>query len=281
MTCDHVFDILTRAPFPAGDASDVDVERHLGTCHECRQFAEALRPALDLFHESIPLHESVDLPGYMGALMAAVDETTTATAPRGRHDLPRPRDFGNQPPTRRAVKRGVVPSGFGLALGVLVCFGLLFTMARDASPTWKWRLSSSTAKADRAELSGAQLLASLNLPTICRDAFSADHPPIVDAPHPTPLAELGHRTRCCTECHSAANPQRPKLVSTVKLARSCAACHRSTDDRHPQQASRHDAHEIPSVASLADVGSHIAPRDHISDILDACRVRFATSPPGS
>ena len=58
MNCDHVFDILTRAPFPAGEASDADVEHHLRACHECRQLAEALRPAVDLFHESIPSDES-------------------------------------------------------------------------------------------------------------------------------------------------------------------------------------------------------------------------------
>ena len=53
MNCDHVFDILTRAPFPTGDDTDPDVEHHLRACHGCRQLAEALRPAVDLFHESI------------------------------------------------------------------------------------------------------------------------------------------------------------------------------------------------------------------------------------
>lgn len=64
MNCDQVFDILTRGPFPSGAASDASVQRHLGACAECRQLAEALRPALDLIHESVPPEESWGLPGY-------------------------------------------------------------------------------------------------------------------------------------------------------------------------------------------------------------------------
>jgi hypothetical protein len=69
MNCDQVFDILTRGPFPTGDASDRDVERHLDGCYECARLAEALRPALDLLHESIPAEEGRDLPGYWGDLV--------------------------------------------------------------------------------------------------------------------------------------------------------------------------------------------------------------------
>jgi hypothetical protein len=62
--CDEVFEMLTRAPFPSGGAGDDDVERHLASCHECRQLAEALRPAVGLFHES--LVEQDELPVYSG-----------------------------------------------------------------------------------------------------------------------------------------------------------------------------------------------------------------------
>lgn len=64
MNCDQVFDVLTRGPFPSGAASDLAVQRHLASCGECRQLAEALRPALDLIHESVPPEESWGLPGY-------------------------------------------------------------------------------------------------------------------------------------------------------------------------------------------------------------------------
>ena len=74
MNCDQVFDILTRGPFPAGHFSDSAVERHLTICHPCRRLAEALRPAVDLFHESVEAEEGRDLPGYHGVLCAPAVE---------------------------------------------------------------------------------------------------------------------------------------------------------------------------------------------------------------
>ena len=47
LTCDEVFDQLTRAPFPAGEETDHRVDEHLQVCHDCRQMAEALRPATE------------------------------------------------------------------------------------------------------------------------------------------------------------------------------------------------------------------------------------------
>ena len=67
MTCDDVFDVLTRGPFPSGAAEqDEHVERHLVGCQECRRLATALRPAVELFQEAIDPAESLGLPGYRG-----------------------------------------------------------------------------------------------------------------------------------------------------------------------------------------------------------------------
>src|SRR5881275_1319233 len=66
MDCDQVFMILTRGPFPTGEAWDEQVEAHLETCADCWRLAEALRPALELFQEAIPPSESRELPGYWG-----------------------------------------------------------------------------------------------------------------------------------------------------------------------------------------------------------------------
>src|SRR6478609_4205974 len=76
INCDHVFEILTRGPFPSGDPQDAAVEMHLLACHECRELAEALRPAVDLFHESIPVGEQEELPGYRGALCRLTGESS-------------------------------------------------------------------------------------------------------------------------------------------------------------------------------------------------------------
>ncbi len=226
MNCDQVFEILTRAPFPSGEASDASVEHHLGSCHACRELAEALRPAVDLFHESIPADESLDLPGYMGRLFAAVDESATATVTR------RP------PATRRSVKSGMASAGFGTAICLLVCGGLVLSFGRDLVSSRPGPLAASGDLADRPVREGRELLASLNLPLVCRTTFepnragrrgneTIERTKAAGPATGTPSADRhAHRTRCCTECHAVANPDRPKLVSTVKLSRSCAACHR-------------------------------------------------------
>ncbi|MCC7474345.1 MAG: hypothetical protein IT425_03025 [Pirellulales bacterium] len=66
MDCDQVFMILTRGPFPTGEAWDEQVETHLETCGDCWRLAEALRPALEIFQEAVPPAEGRNLPGYWG-----------------------------------------------------------------------------------------------------------------------------------------------------------------------------------------------------------------------
>jgi hypothetical protein len=66
LNCDQVFDVLTRGPFPSGDETDQPVESHLRACHDCRQLAEALQPAVYLLHESLSaqrLRRAAPVPG--------------------------------------------------------------------------------------------------------------------------------------------------------------------------------------------------------------------------
>ncbi len=88
MDCDQVFMILTRGPFPTGEAWDEQVETHLESCADCWRLAEALRPALEVFQEAVPSAESRELPGYWGdarpmseAGPSMVNGTRTALAP--------------------------------------------------------------------------------------------------------------------------------------------------------------------------------------------------------
>jgi hypothetical protein len=105
MDCDQVFMILTRGPFPTGEAWDEQVEAHLETCAECWRLAEALRPALEVFQEAIPPAESRELPGYWGdarpaaAVLSELTQaaTRTALAP-GVRKLQRPyRNYPHEP----------------------------------------------------------------------------------------------------------------------------------------------------------------------------------------
>ena len=91
MNCDRVFEVLTRGPFPSGGADDAAVEKHLRACHACRELAEALRPAVAMFHESLSEDEDTyqeSLPGYYGSIPAA-DYGSNVVAPAKRQLLPR------------------------------------------------------------------------------------------------------------------------------------------------------------------------------------------------
>ena len=86
MDCDQVFMILTRGPFPTGEAWDEQVEAHLEICADCWRLAEALRPALEVFQEAVPPAESRELPGYWGdarpaaAVFGQLTQAVTRTA---------------------------------------------------------------------------------------------------------------------------------------------------------------------------------------------------------
>ena len=84
LTCDDVFDVLTREPFPAGRVDDEVVESHLAVCHQCRQLAEAFRPAIGLFHESLSASVDEELRMYRGRLKPIIDglPPTSLAAPR-------------------------------------------------------------------------------------------------------------------------------------------------------------------------------------------------------
>ncbi|HVU87819.1 MAG TPA: hypothetical protein VHD36_10900 [Pirellulales bacterium] len=133
MTCDDVFDILTRGPFPSGAADDDDqVERHLARCAECRRLATALRPAVELFQESIEPDETSALPGYRGRVALPGAEDLLETCEERSNDESqglfaagwRPawiradaaaRRFGARPAPSSALRnvRGEPPASFG------------------------------------------------------------------------------------------------------------------------------------------------------------------------
>lgn len=83
MDCERVFGVLVSGPFPTGEASDSEVERHLLGCASCREIAEALRPCDDQFHEALPAIERRHLPRYRRAVVSTVGATpaTGSTSP--------------------------------------------------------------------------------------------------------------------------------------------------------------------------------------------------------
>ena len=96
MNCDGVFFVLTRGPFPSGHPDDVTVETHLETCPGCWRFAQALRPAMEVFQEAVPAVEGRDLPAYWGdsrppvAALSEVSDLATRTVVAARRRVRKP-----------------------------------------------------------------------------------------------------------------------------------------------------------------------------------------------
>ncbi|MEQ8791372.1 MAG: hypothetical protein RIC55_34235 [Pirellulaceae bacterium] len=224
MNCDQVFDILTRGPFPAGESTDAPVERHLGRCHECRRLAEALRPAVELFHEAIDLEEQEQLPGYRGKWATADAAPHAATATATLTGSVRPasllrrswRTSWRTSSPARATALRMAAAGVLLGAVCVLLFGLGSGDARQASAP----VTMAAAGAENPPIGDSatvQLLASLDLPRDCLQ--------------PTPVsAENAHGgLQCCTRCHANALSHTPRLTEMrlADLTRSCRACHES------------------------------------------------------
>lgn len=225
MTCDDVFDILTRQPFPSGSAEDALVELHLGACHECRCLAEALRPAVGLIHESMHETDDQSLPAYRGVLAEAgvhriLDRSAgSATAvQRGRAPrVERAAAFGGGVLAGivAAMVIWVVAGGDGLRGGTGVA-----VMGSSGS-----RMSLPGGRNRRIEIpddTGRVLLGSLQLKPCCFSSSSADQAGF-DA---VAVSEEMREFVCCTMCHSAGT-QLTGAQSTRRVTRACAACHRA------------------------------------------------------
>lgn len=230
MNCDQVFDVLTRGPFPTGHESDASVERHLACCHECRELADALQPAVNLFHEALAADEP-NLPGYRGvhsagnvaclspALRAAIEEDMLPTS------AARP----------TVTRRDKAPFDAWRVAGVLslgpVLAGLILAALWIAPHVWPESPLAGNARREtnrRGEFqpneSGRAWLASLGLKPVCYS-----HGPELALAHlaesRAAASELEARHDCCLKCHAASNPSRPPPNATASLDRSCHACH--------------------------------------------------------
>jgi hypothetical protein len=251
LNCDQVFEVLTRGPFPAGEASDEAVEHHLRACHECRQLAEALRPAVASLHEAVAAEQAIGLPEYQGSLpdraapprRLSIARLAGPPRPERPHVTERPH-VSQQPRCDVAPARCPASSWMRLIAACLLLGGVLtwlYGAAVDAN-----RSSSGMASAtpfpggppdgvpsDR----GLLTLAGLRLPATCVPLTA--RPASLEQAAELALAMAGgsvDRLHCCTECHHAAGhpvsgrATQGETAPTAKLAaashRSCQACHR-------------------------------------------------------
>jgi len=197
LTCDDVFDVLTQAPFPAGRSEDDSVESHLKVCHECRQLAEALRPAVGLFHEVIAEDGEQELPVYRGRLAAIVDSS-----------VPREEAWGREAQQGQTWARRAGPWA-----AVAACVACAFWLGMASGPPERPSKADYSAHA-LGLLSdyNLALLTSLELPSDCT----------------TPAPKNYHAAfhyECCTRCHHARGGTASSERAIVKSAAACLACH--------------------------------------------------------
>ncbi|MBT4867385.1 MAG: hypothetical protein HON53_19960 [Planctomycetaceae bacterium] len=214
MNCDQAFDVLTRGPFPSGDMNvDDAVDRHLAACHECRQLAEALRPAVGIFHEAMAEAESLSLPGYSGELSPAGEGPllTLATPTRVTSQV-KPLDMQRRGRKQPALIWPFVAAGLlGLIVGM---FGenIRSRNADDSTANFA-SAGSHPLEAHAVNQKGRLLLASLNVSAACRGADGESE------------RNSNSWYQCCTRCHAAAKSATAPTVPLPTLTSSCVACH--------------------------------------------------------
>lgn len=228
MNCDQVFDVLTRGPFPTGDASDLAVEAHLADCVDCARLAEALRPAIELFEEAVTEEESRTLPGYWGALaelpgdvkLLPVDEPRAARRERIRLAAD------------RLTGPLTVSMAWRMAAAVLLGF-FAMTIVRElkwperqtaASPRIAARSNTAAALQPRLTAVGMQHIALLR-PS--RQCFSDTLPVIkCEAGEGSPPASGATGLNCCNACHAySTDPNKISQLANSTALRACQECH--------------------------------------------------------
>jgi len=220
MNCDQVFEVLTRGPFPTGADSDQAVEHHLRCCHDCRELAEALQPAVELLHEAIGPEEASGLPEYQGVLANLDHRVAVAEASR-----PTPLSVRRLAPIQAAPRRPSTLASVARFAAALVLLGALASLFWGVISTSKQTAVSRERIPARLDQAGLLTLASLNLPAECfpREALLTIGTSAVPA---APTAAINQEAlRCCTECHNAATAQRAVWNLAATMHRSCVACH--------------------------------------------------------
>ena len=231
MHCEQVFDILTRGPFPTGACHDTQVEAHLSHCHECRQLAEALRPATDLLHESLADTSNSNLPGYTGTWTAHTSGNLPATVALMLDQTKAPQPTAiqasartTQPPRSKPWIAGVLATVAIILLFVWGWHNQTAPLQPHATETGDF---ATTQLNTAAELTpeGIRYLNQLQLPRSC------SQPALQPNPSPPAESQATAWTQCCTRCHTSEHGRpsaSPQLIA--KMAASCRICHLATTE---------------------------------------------------
>ncbi len=232
MNCDQVFDILTRGPFPTGTACDSGVESHLAECDSCRQLAEALRPALELFQEAVDPDESRDLPGYWCALVADRKQPVVSYAQE--LELPRvaPRAW-EQPALKERLSalnawRMAAMLALGVTVGSLVSTRL--NLDGGAVPPRDPAAAAAAAADESPDPHAAARSEWAVLPAACFGNRPASGPRYtLRQDRLLATADLSGMN-CCSQCHNS-NSDKVPSAATANVSQHCQVCHTDSAKR--------------------------------------------------
>ena len=229
INCDSVFSILTRGPFPTGEASDFDVEDHLDRCRDCRRLAEALRPTPHQGPEAVDSDEGWQLPVYWS-------EHGDASASGGRQGVVATAQAAVDRLVRRVRRRRrplVDPIGLRMLISLVVGigFGFLWREASELEGRPSTRAAEARNSVENRFLRQAprqtvecEILETMGLaPAECYRAFPLAPRPIDDR-GPQLFAPRYAEIECCSKCHHAGGSQ-AKAGALATVARTCGACH--------------------------------------------------------
>lgn len=220
-TCDDVFEVLTRAPFPTGEHEiDMPIERHLTVCHSCRELAEALRPATDLLAhgQSETAAENSPLPVFLA------DDS-----------MPSHRCITDQPERQTtdvvAAIRGPL---IALALCLMIALAVQGNWSHSSTGSDNSRLTPDNFAAGGASGSGnvADLMGGANICSLV-PVDAAFENKAADGELLSNLADHKFTSaHCCSQCHHAEadKPKAQKAVSLkgpqmLALVNRCQHCH--------------------------------------------------------
>ena len=194
LSCDSVFDILTRGPYPnSSGQSDADVDQHLAACHDCRQLAEALRPATHLFHEVIASESAVGLPVFETELPDLKSMTTIVAAEKP-----------------KLVWRSIAVATCLVLIGCAAGFGL-----RDVTTAPTPDITMASGGTTTAVMTVHDLTA-LPIDDSCQRN-------VIFTQHSTEETEK-NTFDCCTRCHHSKGHSATTDRTTI-IASSCLVCH--------------------------------------------------------
>lgn len=235
--CDDIFEILTSGPFPRGAEGDESVERHIASCHECRRLAEAMRPATNLFHETLSESESANLPRYEGFAAAPWHDATPLNLDPNDSTKLDSVASGQVSSVPRHQSRRV--KSHLIFWPLLVAAGL-FGVGLSMGVEWMHRSNGNERPLSNLgsfegepqsdgipDAHGERFLVSLELPSHCFSISSRRGAAVDD------MASQDS-TACCTECHSgsAEHPRKHDAARESnhkrmigRLIGSCGACH--------------------------------------------------------